>query len=290
MAQKKQSREAQDQEPARGKTRSRKRQGKAPKNEGPKNEAPKNEGPKNEGPKNEAKGAAKSEYNDTHYCLAFIDVRTRKAQEFEEHLAKTTALFNEQGWTMQLDLELDEFAVCIGGASWAHPTKYLHLWKMENLDSLLRVMATAADNADYAELDQLVRGEEQNLAVGAPYDPLRRQGTRRPRKFDYYLLEELDMTRSRVARLTFRTAMNHAKLAMKKAYGWKLCYALIFATGTINRYAHVWGVPRQTRDEAVKFYRRLHDDGADLTWRKPYQAAVKTWEQSWWFPADADPG
>ncbi|MGC4067139.1 MAG: hypothetical protein QM784_21365 [Polyangiaceae bacterium] len=213
--------------------------------------------------------------NDTdHYCLARIDVPQENAEAFNEALVKVKPLFREHDWNLRLNLRPDPVMSSSGGSSL--PIQFLHLWTIPNFDSLVSVMYAAADSEDYVDLLKLVVAERQDLTLGLPYDPGWMDET--PNKSPCYLLEEVELARAPSLRLSFDIAMNYAKAGMAKS-DWQLCYGMNYSTGTINRYVHVWGMPRGKREEGLKDYL-----DPDSSWAKDYAAAVQYSERSWWIP------
>ena len=213
----------------------------------------------------------------SHYCLARINVPPDNEEAFHDALDKVRPFFRKHNWTMRLNLRPDPLLASVGGSS--VPNQYLHLWTIPNFDSLIEVMFAAADTEDYVELEKLVVGERQELALGLIYDPAWMDGT--PAAFPCYLLEQLEMVRSPARQNDFHIAMNFAKAKMKDE-GWELCYAMNYSTGTISRYGHLWGVPRENREEGLKAY--LHPK---RKWASKFAAGVQSWDRSWWNPVRA---
>lgn len=220
----------------------------------------------------------KADLNDTtHYCLANIDVPAENAEKFNEQLAKVKHIFRENEWHLRLNLQAEA----------ARPSelqgrrtlsRFLHLWAIPNFDSLISVMFAAADSDEYVALEQLVEREKQNLGLGLPYDPMKMNADDLPPKSECYLLERLQMVRSPELQNKFHISMNTAKARMKK-HGWNLNYAMNYSTGTISRYAHLWGMPLEDRGEGLSAYL-----DPETEWAKEFTTAIPSWERSWWMP------
>lgn len=226
----------------------------------------------------------KADVNDTtHYCLATIDVPAENAEAFNGQLTKVKPLFRDNEWSLRLNLQADlPHASSMHGAR-GH-SHFLHVWAIPNFDSLIAVMYAAADNEDYVDLEKLVVGERQNLGLGLPYDPMRTNPEDMPPKSHCYLLEELQMVRSPTLLNDFLISMNYAKAQMKE-YGWNLHCAMNYSTGTISRYAHLWGVPLEDREEGLRAYLDPKSD-----WGKQHSLAISSWERSWWIPVARNGG
>ncbi len=205
-------------------------------------------------------------------CLATIEVPADDADRYDELVCEAKIVFTQHGWKL---LESAQRAAIFdtNGAPPGITRTLLHAWGIPSLNSLVDVMATAADNGQYVDAQQLTLRETQNLYMPLLWaDPIGLPGT----PVSLYMLEELSIVNSIEARTEFANYMSTAVYQMNEKFGWKILLAGNACTGVIDRYVHFWGMSSDTAklEEAIKEYR------ADPRWT----AAVDHVTTSMWTP------
>lgn len=161
-----------------------------------------------------ARGPSKSGYR----CLATIDVPASDADRYDELVCGAKGVFTQHGWNL---LESAQRAVTFepSGAPAGTTKTVLHAWGIPSLNSLVNVMASAADNEQYVEAQQLTLRETQNLYMPLLWaDPIGLPST----PVSLYMLEELNIVNSIEARTELTSYMSTAIYQMNERYGWKI--------------------------------------------------------------------
>jgi hypothetical protein len=215
-----------------------------------------------------ARGPSKSGYR----CVATIEVPAGDADRYDELVCGAKVVFTQHGWKL---LESAQRAVTFdtSGAPAGITRTVLHAWGIPSLNSLVNVMASAADNEQYVEAQQLTLRETQNLYMPLLWaDPIGLPST----PVSLYMLEELNVVNSIEARTEFTSYMSTAIYQMNENYGWKILLAGNACTGAINHYVHFWGMSSDTAtlEQEIQGYR------ADPRW----VAAVNHVTTSIWTP------
>lgn len=207
------------------------------------------------------RGAPKLGYR----CVATIEVPADRADRYDELVCGAKEVFTRHGW------QLLESAQLVAAPASDGTLTMLHAWGIPGLSSLVHVMASAADQEQYIEAQQLTVGETQNLympllwadPIGLPRAPV-----------SHYMMEELSIVNSIEARAEFAAYMSAAIYQMHEKHGWTILLAGNACTGVINRYVHLWGMSSapDERDQQLEEYR------ADPRWTAAvHQATTSMW-------------